>query len=166
MEVNHLPKLSKDNETGCCPRFNPKDWDGKTFVFKDKLFVRMVTRSFLYMPLNLGSQMTTTWAKIMEAKANSSEFAALSYDISPWKAEHYLTVSKKVKGLENVKISGKFVSKVFEGPYKDAPKWIEKMKKFVTLRGKAVERVYLYYTTCPKCQKVYGKNYVVALAKV
>jgi hypothetical protein len=25
--------------------------------------------------------------------------------------------------------------------------------------------MYMWYTTCPKCAKVYGKNYVVILAK-
>lgn len=88
MAVNHVPKLSNDNPTGCCPRFNPKEWDGKTFEFKAKPFVRMTTRSFLYMPLNLGSQMTRTWAAIVEAKADTDEFVALSYDRSPWQAEH------------------------------------------------------------------------------
>ena len=158
MPVNHVPKLSKDNPTGCCPRFNPKDWDGKTFEFKNKPFVRMTTRSFLYMPLNLGSQMTRTWASIVEAKADTSEFVAMTYDLSPWQAEHFLAVAKSVPGQENIKMSGKFRAKVFEGPYQDAPKWIKAMNT----KGK----VYLYYTTCPKCQKVYGKNYVVALAQL
>lgn len=158
MPVNHVPKLSKDNPTGCCPRFNAKDWDGKTFEFKDKPFVRMVTRSFFYMPLNLGSQMTRTWASIVEAKADTDQFVAMTYDLSPWKAEHFLAVAKAVPSLDNVKISGKFKAKVFEGPYQDAPKWIKAMK--------TKNKVYLYYTTCPKCQKVHGHNYVVALAKV
>lgn len=158
MTLNHVPKLSKDNPTNCCPRFNPKDWDGETFEFKDKPFVRFTVRSFFYMPLNLGSQMTTTWAAIVVAKADTDEFVAMTYDMSPWKAEHFLAVSKAVPGLENVKLSGKFMAKVFEGPYQDAPKWIKAMDT----KGK----VYLYYTTCPKCQKVYGKNYVVALAEL
>ena len=158
MTLNHVPKLSKDNPTGCCPRFNPKDWDGKTFEFKNKPFVRMTTRSFLYMPLNLGSQMARTWASIMSAKANTDEFVAMSYDLSPWQAEHLLSVTKAVPGQENVKMTGKFKAKVFEGPYQDAPKWIKAMN--------TEKKVYLYYTTCPKCQKVYGKNYVVALAKI
>ena len=158
MAVNQVPKLSKDGPTGCCPRFNPEEWDGQTFEFKDKPFVRMTTRSFLYMPLNLGSQMTRTWAAIVNAKADTDEFVALSYDRSPWQAEHFLAVAKRVPGQENVALSGKFKARVFEGPYQDAPKWIKAMG--------AAKKVYLYYTTCPKCGKVYGKNYVVALAEL
>lgn len=29
-----------------------------------------------------------------------------------------------------------------------------------------MEKMYFFYTTCPKCAKVYGKNYTVLLAKV
>ncbi len=29
-----------------------------------------------------------------------------------------------------------------------------------------LEMMYFFYTTCPKCAKVYGKNYTVLLAKV
>lgn len=158
MIVNHVPKLSKDNPTLCCPRFNPSDWDGKTFQFKNKPFVRMTTRSFFYMPLNLGTQMKRTRASIMAAKADTDEFIAMSYDLSPWQAEHFLAVTKTVPDQENVKITGKFRAKVFEGPYQDAPQWIKSMN--------TKNKVYLYYTTCPKCQKVYDKNYVVAMAKV
>lgn len=159
MTLNHVPKLSKDNPTNCCPRFNPKDWDGKTFEFKNKHFVRMTTISFFYMPLNMSSIMTKAWTAITAAGADSKdEFVMLSYDISPWKCEHLLSVTKKVPGQENVKLTGKFMARVFEGPYKDAPNWIKAMN--------TSKKVYLYYTTCPKCQKVYGKNYVVALAQV
>lgn len=159
MTLNHVPKLSKDNSTGCCPRFNPQDWDGKIFEFKDKPFVRAISHSFFYMPLDLGKMMTKTWAAITAAGADSKdEFIMMSYDFSPWKCEHFLSVTKKVDGLENIKMTGKFKAKVFEGPYQDAPKWIKAMN--------SKNKVYLYYTTCPKCLKVYGKNYVVALTKV
>jgi len=32
--------------------------------------------------------------------------------------------------------------------------------------GRMVKKVYFFYTTCPKCAKAYGKNYVVVLAQV
>ncbi|MHC1707784.1 MAG: hydrolase [Bacteroidales bacterium] len=28
------------------------------------------------------------------------------------------------------------------------------------------KKTYFYYTTCPKCAKAYGKNYVVSLVEV
>jgi hypothetical protein len=63
-------------------------------------------------------------------------------------------------------LSGTFESKVFEGPYKNIRSWINQMQEYVASRGKVSKKLYFYYTTCPRCAKVYGKNYVVLLAQV
>jgi len=63
-------------------------------------------------------------------------------------------------------ISGTFLSKVFEGPYRNMRTWIEEMKDFVRSQGKSFRKLYFFYTTCPKCAKKYGKNYVVVLAQL
>ena len=62
-------------------------------------------------------------------------------------------------------ISGIFLAKVFEGPFRNMWKWVEEMNRYVTAKGKTVRQMYFYYTTCPKCAKKYGKNYVVILAQ-
>ena len=64
------------------------------------------------------------------------------------------------------KISGTFLSKVFEGHYKDAGKWAKEMKDYVNSKGKKIKKLYFFYTTCPRCAKAYGKNYTVILAKI
>jgi len=64
------------------------------------------------------------------------------------------------------RISGTFLTKVFEGPYKNIRKWIKQMEEYVAIRNKDIEKMYFFYTTCPKCAEYYGKNYVVILAKV
>jgi len=28
-----------------------------------------------------------------------------------------------------------------------------------------IEKMYMWYTTCPECAKKYGKNYIVKIAK-
>lgn len=167
MSLNHVPPLGQDNPTGCCPRFSPEPWHNKTFTFKQKPFVKVVSRSFFYVPLNLGSVIAKTWAAITAAKADDkTEFVMLSHDLSPWKCEHYFSVKKSVPGLDNLKMSGQFLSRVYEGPFQNAPHWIKDMQTYVECKGKKAEKVYLYYTTCPKCLQVYGNNYVVALAKL
>ena len=35
-----------------------------------------------------------------------------------------------------------------------------------TSQGQQMRKLYFFYTTCPKCIKHYGKNYVVAFAEV
>ena len=32
-------------------------------------------------------------------------------------------------------------------------------------RGATGEEVYFFYTTCPRCAKAYGRNYVVGVAR-
>lgn len=64
------------------------------------------------------------------------------------------------------KLTGTFLTKVFEGPYRNIGKWMKEMWAFVAARGKPAGKMYIYYTTCPKCAKKYGKNYVVFLAQV
>jgi hypothetical protein len=168
MPKNKLPPLNmKDNPTGCCPRFVPKDWEEKKFIFDKKRFIRANTINFTHIPLNMGSVITKTWKKITDVGADDKdEFAILSYDPSPWKGEHYFTVTKDVPGVDNVTLTGTYITKVFEGPYKDAKKWVEGMQDYVKSKKKRLKRLYFYYTTCPKCAKYYGKNYTVAFAQI
>ncbi len=59
-----------------------------------------------------------------------------------------------------------FLTKVFEGPFKDAGRWAREMKDYVKSKGKESKKMNLYYTTCPSCAKVYGKSHTVILAMV
>jgi hypothetical protein len=89
----------------------------------------------------------------------------LSRDLSPWKAEHLFATDKNVPDEDTTSLSGDFVTKVFEGPYREAKSWYSEMENVVRSRGKDPARIYFYYTTCPKCAAAMGKNYVVGLAK-
>ena len=169
MEVlTKLPKIDMtDNPTGCCPKFKPDIYDEKLIELDGVNMVKARTRSFLYMPLNMSSVMTRTMKAIRNARAEVKDnYLILSKDVSMWKAEHYFLVDKPVEGLENVKLTGSFMTKVFEGSYGQIPKWIEKMDCYVKERGYKTENFYYFYTTCPKCAKEYGKNYVVLFAQV
>lgn len=168
METNALPKYDmSDNPTNCCPRFKPEGWDGRELHFKDKLFVKAKTISFFHIPLNMGSVYPKTFEAIKNADAQSEDdFIVLSYDPSPWRGEHYFSVTKAVSGEEMAHMSGDFLTKVFEGPYKNAPKWGKEMEILVKSKGKEVKRTYFFYTTCPKCAKYYGRNYMVAVSEI
>jgi hypothetical protein len=167
MAQTTLPKCDlASSETGCCPRFDPSPWDGREFEFRDRLFVRDRTVNFLHIPLNMGAMIKRTWSKIEAAGAASDEFVILSTDPSPWRGEHYFSVSQEVPGADNVRLSGTYMTKVFEGPYRDAGKWVRETQEYVESQHKTLQKLYFYYTTCPKCAKHYGKNYVVAFAEV
>jgi hypothetical protein len=158
--------MSKANPDECCPRFDPEPWDGKEFRWQDKRFVKDRVTSFLHIPLNFGAVMKRNIGRIEAADASSDTMVVLSDDNSLWGADVYIEVTKDIPGANMASISGTFLCKVFEGPYHNMRKWIEEMRVHVQGKGRVLQKLYIYYTTCPKCAKKYGKNYVALLAQV
>jgi hypothetical protein len=158
--------MGKEDE--CCPKFDPKPWENKELQWKGKQFIKQDVRAFLHIPVCVGKTITGMWKQVQEAKAAppKKDWLMLARDPSAWKTEWYLATTKDVPGACNVKLSGTFLTKVFEGPYKDGGKWYAAMLALAKKKGKEAKNVYFYYTTCPKCAKKYGKNYVVGFVEV
>ena len=158
------------NSEQCCPVFDPSPYDDKVVEWKDKLFVKDSMRTFMHMPLFgvFGKTVTRMMKTIdtAEAKAEDKDLIMLSRDPSPWRSELYINVTKEVPGAENLRLTGVYLTKVYEGPYKDMGKWINDLKAHVKAKGKSLQQMYFYYTTCPKCAKEHGHNYVVGFAQV
>lgn len=168
MQTNETPFYDQsENTTDCCPKFNPEGWDEQTLHFENKKFVRAKTRSLMHVPINMGPVFNRTFKAIQGANANDDDHAlVLSRDLSAWSAEHLFSVEADVPGQKMIRLSGHYRTKVFEGPYPQAPKWEEAFEEELERGGYDVDEVYFFYATCPKCAKAYGKNYVIAVAKV
>ena len=161
--------------TGCCEPFDPEPWkdtsaDGsvqaKIIVWENKIFVKDHVTSFLHIPLNMGKKIVKNMELIEKAGAKAPYQLMLTDEKSPWGSDIYIDVSKNVPGAQMTTLSGTFLTKVFEGPYKNAGKWAVEMKEYVKSKGKELKKMYFSYTTCPKCAKAYGKNYVVLFAQI
>jgi hypothetical protein len=161
-----MEKLYENSETGCCPRFNPEPWDEKEVTFDNRLFIKDHVISFFHIPLNFGKVMVKNMELIQKADALEPEPLMLSDEKSLWGSDIYIAVSKEVPGAETARISGTFMTKVFEGPYKNAGQWAKEMKNYVKSKAKELNKMYFFYTTCPKCAETYGKNYTVILAQI
>lgn len=161
-----MKKLYAKAETGCCPRFNPKPWDGKEVVWKNKLFLKDHILSIFHIPLTMGKVMVRSMEKIGKANALAKEPLMLYDDCSLFGADIYVAVGKKVPGAEMKALSGKFLMKVYEGSYSKTGEWAADFHQFVKKKGKVVKKLYFWYTTCPACAKHYGKNYTVLVAQV
>jgi hypothetical protein len=161
-----MEKLYEDSETGCCPRFDPLPWDEKEVSFEGKLFLKDKVKTFLHIPINFGAVMVKDMELIKNSEALAPKPLMLYDSKSLFGADIYIEISKEIPGKETTKIPGKFLSKVFEGNFKDSGKWIKEMQAFVKSKGKNPEKMYFFYTTCPKCAKHYGKNYIVIFAKI
>ena len=153
-------------KTGCCEPFNPEPWQDKEITWNEKLFVTDHISSFLHIPLNMGKKITENMALIEKSGANSEVQLMLTDEKSLWSSDIYIDVAKEVPGTEMAKLSGTFLTKVFEGPFQNVGKWTEEMKEYVRSKGKQLTKIYYSYTTCPKCAKAYGKNYVVLFAQI
>jgi hypothetical protein len=155
-----------ESETGCCPRFDPAPWEEQIIEWKGKPFVRDTVRCLFHIPLNFGGVMARNMERIEAADVKDPEVIVLSDECSLWKSVVYISVAEELPGADNVKMSGRFLSRVFEGHYRHAGKWAKEMAAYVSEKNETLKRQLFYYTTCPKCAEAYGKNYVVLLAEV
>lgn len=153
-------------KTGCCEPFDPKPWQDKEIVWKDKIFVKDHITSFLHIPLNLGKKVVKNMNLIEKAGAKAPCQLMLTDEKSLWGADIYIDVAKDVPEAQMATLSGTYLTKVSEGPYQNVGKWAKEMKEDVKSKGKTLEKLYFSYTTCPSCAKAYGKNYVVLFAQI
>ncbi len=156
--------MSKLDEE-CCPRFDPEPWDDKIIEWNDKKFIRDKVFTLFHIPITFGKVMTRLSERVEKAHAKMPDWLCLSHHTSKWNMDLYLAVTKEIPGADNVKLSGKYFTKVYEGPYKDTGKWCKDFERQLKSRKLDMKTIYQWYTTCPKCAKKYGKNYVVIVAE-
>lgn len=168
MLTNTVPQMDmSDNPQGCCPRFEPEGWDGRYLHFVDKLFVRATTRSVMHLPVNMDRVFTRVQKRIEDAGVQDpSGYFVLSRDLSATQGEHLFAVKGPVPEEEMTTLTGDYMTRVFEGPYRKAADWVHEMEVAVKARGHAPGDIFMFYTTCPRCARVYGKNYVVGVAEM
>jgi hypothetical protein len=154
------------SEKVCCPPFDPSPWSDVEHEWENKRFIRDRVCCLFFMPLNFGSVMKRLDKKIKSAQAGSPEWLCLSDHISKWKMDVYLAVDREIPGANNITLSGRYISKVYEGSYKNTGNWMKDFEEFVKVKGLNLGKIYMWYTTCPGCAKKYGKNYTVIFGKV
>ena len=152
-------------EQVCCPRFDPEPWDEKVLEWNEKRFIKDRVFTFLYMPFGFGKVMRALDGRC-EALAPPYRHLCLSDHTSKWNMDVYLSVDQDIPCAQNVTLDGNFLCKVYEGPYRNTGMWCKDFEGFVKSQNAAIEKWYMWYTTCPKCAKKYGKNYVVFVAQM
>lgn len=154
-----------ESEPECCPEFNPIPWDNQNFEWKNRRFIREKVFTLFYMPMNFGKVMKRFNTKLTAADATMPDYLCLSDHTSPWNMDLYLAVDKDIADSENTTLSGKFYSKVYEGPFNDTGR-LKDFGNLVKSKDIAIKKELMWYTTCPKCAKKYGKNYVVIIGQL
>ena len=152
--------------TGCCEPFDPAPWDDKIIDWNKKKFVKDNVFTLFYIPLNFSHVMTRLMSKIESGSAKPKVGLCLCDHTSKWNMDLFVAVNKEVPGLKNTALSGRFLSKVYEGDFKETGKWCKDFYERAKDRGYDIKKHYMSYTTCPACAKKYGKNYVVVIGKI
>ncbi|OQB12404.1 MAG: hypothetical protein BWY15_02232 [Firmicutes bacterium ADurb.Bin193] len=150
----------------CCPKLDPTLWDEKDFTWENKKFVRDRVFTLFYVPMNFGAVIKRLMNKVEKNGAQTPDYLCLSDHTSKWNMDILLAVDKEISDADNVTLSGNFISKVYEGDFKETGKWCSDFEEYVKSKDLNIKKMYMWYTTCPKCAKKYGKNYVVIIAEV
>lgn len=158
------------DEKECCLKFNPEKWDHKKVIWKNKHFIKDSMFTIFHMPLPwvVGKKISRLYNMAMGAKVQpvKDKRLMLFYDHSAFKSELYMSVTKSVEGENNVTISGTFITKVFDGPYRNLPKFMKQMDEHLSETGKVAKKYYVHYAYCPKCAEKYGHNYMILFAEI
>ena len=150
----------------CCPEFDPSNWDDKITLWDNRKFIKENVCTFFYMPINFGNVMKKFNEAVSNVGASIPDGMCLSDHTSKWNMDVYLAVDKELPIVRNIYISGKYYSKVYEGPFKNTGKWHKDFENILKVKGYKCNKIFMWYTTCPKCAKKYGKNYTVIVGEI
>jgi hypothetical protein len=161
-----LDNEEKDESVLCCPPFEPALWDDKLIEWQNKRFIKDSVFTMFYMPITFSKVMKRLKKKISAANAKMPDWLCLSDHTSKWNMDVYLAVDKDIPTVNNITLSGKYYSKVYEGNFKDTGKWCKDFESVTKSKGFSIKKWFMWYTTCPKCARKYGKNYVAIISEV
>ena len=96
--------------------------------------------ALFHIPLNFGGVMARNMERIEATDVKDPEVIVLSDECSLWKSVVYISVAEELPGADNVKMSGRFLSRVFEGHYRHAGKWAKEMAAYVSEKNETLKR--------------------------
>jgi len=152
--------------TGCCPPFEPSAYHERETVLTGRKFVKLSIPSVLHVPVGMSGKIARASARIEAAGAAVPSPLMLSDERSAWGSDLYLEVAREVPGLPLIELVGTYLSRVYDGPYRELGRWARETERWVKGKGREVEKLYFGYAYCPKCAKAYGHNYVTVFAKL
>jgi len=155
----------------CCPVFKPEKWDDKSLDWDQKPFIKASVPTFFHVPFKkiMGKKITKMMRQVEEAQKMESDMdnlLLLFHDPHAFRSDMYLSVTGSVPEALNTSISGTFIAKVYEGPYKEIPKFMKQMKTDLAIKEKKIKEFYIHYAYCPKCAAERGHNYMILFAQV
>ncbi len=153
-------------EEKCCPRLKKEDWDKKEVEWKEKPFYKTKYHSLFHIPINFGAVVGKAMEEITSRGLDEEPAMTFSKEESIFSSTLLIALKRDAKDLETERLSGKYISMIFENGYRQTPKWIREVEKYIEGQGKVAKDFLFWYVTCPRCARKYGKTQTVILAKV
>lgn len=155
----------------CCPRFSPEKWDKKHHDWKHKPFIMESIPTLFHIPFppmigKKAEKLTGLKEDAKKTEEQKEDALFLFRDPTAFRSELYLSTTGTVPHANNVAISGKFVSQVFDGNYNAIPKFMKQMDAWLATEGLKSKDYYVHYAYCPKCAKKFGANYMILFARI
>ncbi len=150
----------------CCLKLVKEDWDKKEVQWKEKPFYKTKYYSLFHIPINFGGVVKEAMEEITSRGLDEEQVMTFSKEDSIFSSTLLLSLRRDAEDLETVKLSGRYISMIFENGYRQTSKWIGKVRRYVEGQGKVAKELLFWYVTCPRCAKKYGKAQTVIFAKV
>src|SRR4030042_5752790 len=131
-------------EKECCKRLLPEEWDKKEIVWRDKSFLKDHYWSFLHVPLDFGKKIIRGLEKIKEAGLPSEQMV-LSKNDGLWGGEMRIPISEKSDQFDTELLTGKFLTRLFDGHYGDLRGWIKETKDYCRQKGFFAKEFIFWY---------------------
>ncbi len=158
----HIPDYLIEDEDNCCTKINPSHWDRKLFDFSNLNFVRIKSSLIFHVPYRLHKVIKEVKTII---KHQESKYLVLTQNASMFSSTHFMHVKSQNRMYKHHRIKGVFRAYVFEGEYKNIPKWKQSIKKEWAMKGLSIKEQFVYFTSCPNCAQKLGYNYVVIFTR-
>ena len=104
-------------------------------------------------------------AKEANAIHHNENALVLAHPSSHFKTELFVAVTKQVPDQETARLSGTFISRVFDGPNNKTSQCLRGLDGYLTSMGKVAKNYYFYSPYCSACARKHGHNYIVAIAE-
>ena len=153
-------------DISCCPEFDQEKWQEKSVELTEKLFLKDHVTKLFHIPMDFELVMEKDFSIIKQAGAELQSPLVITDEKTPWESDVFIEIEKEIPNVLIEKISGTFLTKVFEGPLKHMDKYMAEMREYARSRGVEPKRLFAYNTYCHKCAKHYGNNYVVIMALI
>ncbi len=153
-------------EEACvCPRLDPAQWEGTRHAWKDRPFVVEPYRAIAHIPLGITGKLERIMPDLKARGLLADPVQVLFRNERFFGGELWIALSREEPGLATRRISGEFLSKYFEGQYRQAGQWYRQAAEACRAAGTEAAELLAWYATCPKCAEKLGHVQAVIFAR-